>query len=44
MLETDETKFGMFLASSNLKYSPPPPSEIMTFLPWAFSAAMSAFS
>ena len=37
MLVTELTKFGMSFASSSLKYSPPPPSEIITFLPWLLS-------
>ena len=37
----DETKFGTRFGSASVKCCPPPPSEIMTFLPWLFRYAMS---
>ena len=44
MLVTEETKLGMRFGSASVKYSPPPPREIITFLPWLLSVAMSALN
>ena len=41
---TEETKFGTRFGSASVKCCPPPPSEIITFLPWLFSQAMSALN